>query len=98
MRLEYEEAESINRSLRNEGTGKVLVFLRHTYYLKVAFLYADPSASSEIHPSQYLKGEWLEMFHQQGVRWVVRSPEYPPAIGQPLYALEAQGKRPGGAR
>jgi Protein of unknown function (DUF1420) len=90
---EYGEAEFINRRLQNEGTGKVLVFLRHGYYLSVAFLYGDPSASWAIDPSQYRNpAEWLELFHQQGVLWVVRSPEYPPAIARPLYALETHGK------
>jgi hypothetical protein len=89
---EYGEAEFVNQTLQNEGAGKVLVFLRHNFYLNVPFLYADPSASWAIDPSQYRSSaEWLELFHQQGVVWVVRSPEYPLAIARPLYALEAHG-------
>jgi hypothetical protein len=90
---EYGETEFINRNLQKEGSGKVLMFLRHSYYLNVAFLYGDPSASWAIDPSQYRNAaEWLELFHKQGVRWVVRASEYPPAIARPLYALEAHGK------
>ena len=41
----------------------MLVFLRHSFYLNVAFLYADPSASWAIDPSQYRSSaEWLELF------------------------------------
>jgi hypothetical protein len=89
---EYGEAEFVNRTLENERSGKALVFMRHSYYLNVPFLYADPSASWAIDPSRYRSAaEWLELFRQQGVRWVVRSSDYPLAIARPLYSLEAHG-------
>src|SRR5439155_5317778 len=63
---EYGEAEFINQVLQNEGAGKALVFLRHSYYLNVPFLYADPSASWAVDPSRYRSSaEWLELFHEQ---------------------------------
>ena len=91
--VEYGVAEFVNRALQNPGTGKTLVFLRHSYYLNEPFLYADPAASWAIDPSEYRSAaEWLELFRRQGVHWVVRSPEYPLPIARPLYALEGQGK------
>ena len=90
---EYGVAEFVSRALQNGGTGKALVFLHHSYYLNVPFVYADPSASWAIDPSEYRSpAEWLELFRKQGVRWVVRSPEYPLPIARPLYALEGHGK------
>jgi len=90
---EYGVAEFVSRALQNGGTGKALVFLQHSYYLNVPFVYADPSASWAIDPSEYRSPtEWLELFRKQGVRWVVRSPEYPLPIARPLDALEVHGK------
>ena len=90
---EYQDAEVINQVLAGkESQGKVLVFLRHTYYLRVPFLYGDPTASWAVDPAKFqTPEEWRKLFRENGIRWVVRSPVYPPAIAAPLNALEAGG-------
>jgi hypothetical protein len=90
---EYEDAQFINDALAGEeAKGKALVFLRHTYYLRVPFLYGDPSASWNVDPSRLRTPEqWQEFFRGNGIHWVVRSPRYPEAIAAPLETLEARG-------
>ncbi len=90
---EYEDAEFVNQALADKSTqGKALVFLRHTYYLRVPFLYGDPSASWAVDPAKLrTPAQWRQMFRDNGVRWVVKSPVYPPPIAAPLNALEASG-------
>jgi hypothetical protein len=90
---EYEKAEFINDVLTGKvSEGKTLVFLRHVFYLRVPFLYGDPAASWAIDPSKFqTTGEWKALFKNEGIRWVVRSPEYPPTIAAPLLALEKNG-------
>jgi hypothetical protein len=91
---EYEETEFINRVLKGkEAQGLALVFLRHTYNLHVPFLYGDPSASWAVDPSRLRTSqEWQVFLLAHGIRWIVRSPDYPPAIADPLRELEAQGQ------
>jgi Dolichyl-phosphate-mannose-protein mannosyltransferase len=90
----FEEDEFINRTLQGtKGEDTTLVFRRHVYYLRVAYRYADPSASWAIDPTRLQNTEqWQQLFRDQRVRWVVRSPDYPLEIAGPLAALEAQGK------
>jgi hypothetical protein len=91
---QYEDSQFVNRTLQNrDAGGETLVFLRHVYYLRVPFLYADPSASWAIDPSRLRTAEqWRRLFKEQGVHWVLRAPDYPLEIAKPLVALEAQGK------
>jgi hypothetical protein len=91
---EYEKAQFINQVLGGkEAQGIALVFLRHTYNLRVPFLYGDPSASWAVDPARVrTPEEWQVFLHAQGIRWIVRSPDYPPAIAAPLRQLEAQGQ------
>jgi hypothetical protein len=90
---EYAQAEFINQTLAGREAGEVLVFLRHTYYLGVPFLYGDPSASWAIDPERLqTPEEWQGMFHEKGIRWVVRAPDFPGPIADPLNALELEGK------
>jgi hypothetical protein len=90
---DYGQTEFVNRVLeKKENPGTVLVFMRHLYYLHVPFLYADPSASWAIDPSVYRNPEeWRRLLRHNGVRWIVRSADYPPSIARPLQTLEAQG-------
>jgi len=91
---EYQAVEFVNQILaKPEPEGNTLVFLRHVFYLRVPFLYGNPAASWAIDPSRYkTPEEWMELFREQNVRWVVRSPEFPSEIAAPLDQLEAQGK------
>jgi hypothetical protein len=91
---EYEKVRFVNATLAGkEEDGKALVFLRHVYYLRVPFLYADPAACWAIDPARFqTANEWLELFREQGIAWVVRSPDYPAEIAKPLEELEARGE------
>jgi hypothetical protein len=91
---EYEKAQFINEALAGkESDGKTLVFLRHVYYLRVPFLYGDPAASWAVDPAKLQTAEeWRRLFREQGIRWVVRAPEYPTEIASPLLELEASGQ------
>ena len=91
---EYEKVRFVNEVLAGDENGdKALVFVRHLYYLRVPFLYGDPAASWAVDPSKLQTPEdWEALFHKEGIRWVVRSPEYPPMIAAPLDELEKRGK------
>jgi hypothetical protein len=91
---EYEKTEFISQVLKGrEGQGRALVFLRHAFRLRVPFLYGDPVASWAVDPSRLQTAQdWQVFLRAQDIRWVVRSPDYPPAIAAPLRELEAQGQ------
>ncbi|MGA9389183.1 MAG: hypothetical protein WBV69_01935 [Candidatus Sulfotelmatobacter sp.] len=90
----YEQAEFVNRALQAESReGKILVFFRHTYYLDVPFVYGDPYGSWAIDPERFKTPQaWRELFRKEKIRWVVRSPDYPDAIAEPLLELEKGGE------
>ena len=90
----YEQAEFVNRVLKGGlGEGKALVFFHHLYYLDVPFVYGDPDASWAVDPERFQTPEaWRELFRKEKIRWVVRSPEYPDSIAQPLGELEKEGE------
>src|SRR5487761_23441 len=89
----YEESQFVNQILAGAGNDeKTLVFMRHLYYLRVPFVYGNPSASWAIDPSRFqTPDEWKVFFRAQGIRWVVRTSTYPAEIAGPLLQLEAQG-------
>jgi hypothetical protein len=89
----FAETEFVNAVLDGKGsTGKVLVFFRHVYYLRVPFAYGDPVASWPVDPQRLNTPEaWKSFLRAQGMRWVVRAPDYPPTIAAPLQQLELSG-------
>ena len=91
---EYEKVRFINDVLGGTGNGgKALVFLRHVYYLRVPFLYGDPASAWAVDPSKLQTPEdWEALFRKEDIRWVVRSPKYPPMIAAPLEELEKRGE------
>src|SRR5262249_46852992 len=92
---EYQPIAFVNHALTEESTGeggRAAVFFRHLYYLHVPFVDCDPDASWAIDPTKLQQPEeWLALFREQRVRWVVRSGEYPDAVAAPLRALETSG-------
>lgn len=91
---EYAKSEFVNRALNNKGNGgKVLIFFRHTYYLQVPFVSGDPASSWLINPERLKTPEsWGILMQENGIHWVVRAPDYPPTISEPLHRLEVSGK------
>jgi len=90
---EYQDLEFIQQALSGkEQEGKTLTFLRHTYYLRVPYLYGDPMESWAMNPAKLQTREaWMRLFRSQNISWIVRAPEYPPIISAPLRELEASG-------
>lgn len=90
---EYQEAVAINQVLGSQTKGgKTLLFVRHLYYLDVPFLNGDPATSWMIDPDRLrTPRDWEGFFQREGIRFVVRSPEYPAAIRAPLTEMEAKG-------
>ena len=83
--------EGLSAATGNSG-GKTMVFVQHLYNLHVPFVDGDPNGSWAVDPQRLrTAGEWQAFFHQNGIRWVVRSPEYPASLAASLNQLEAIG-------
>jgi hypothetical protein len=91
---DYGKVRFVNEALSGRETeGKVLVFFRHTYGLNVQVAYGNPEASWAVDPGKLRDEEaWGELFQHEGIRWVVRSPQYPAAIRGPFEQMEADGE------
>ncbi len=91
---DFQTAEFVNEFLAGkENEGRVLVFFRHVYYLRVPFLYGHPAASWAVNPGLLqTPDQWQALFRAEHIRWVVRAPSYPPSVADPLRQLEASGK------
>ena len=89
---DYAKCEFLNQQLSGrEAEGKVLVFFRHVYYLRVPFIYGNPEASWAMDPSRLQKdADWLRLFRANGIRWIAREPELPHALREPLVRLEEE--------
>jgi hypothetical protein len=97
MAPDYRAVEFINRTLQPELTyvdaGNVMVFFRHRYYLRVPFVDGAPEYSWPMDPAVCDDPEkLLDVLHRLNVRWVVKSPDYPPALLAPFSRLEEEGK------
>jgi hypothetical protein len=91
---EYQVVETINRLLKDQASPRnaALVFIRHTYYLEVPYLNGDPGTSFVVNPDNLRTSrDWKEFFENQGIGYVVRSPNYPRAIEAPLIDMEKSG-------
>lgn len=90
---DYEVIEALNRHLGDQHSGqRTLVFVRHLYYLKIFYLNGDPGTSFEVDPERLKSSqEWKEFFKKNAIGYVVRTPDYPAAIAQPLLEMERDG-------
>ena len=90
---DYTRQEFVNAQLAGrEEEGKALVFFRHVYYLRVPYLHGNPESSWAIDPERLQTDEaWLQLFHENRIRWVVKDEEYPGPIRASLMRLEAEG-------
>ncbi|HVS88571.1 MAG TPA: glycosyltransferase family 39 protein [Candidatus Acidoferrum sp.] len=92
MAPDYNIATFVNRALAGQS-GKTVVFFRHLYYLRLPFLNANPATSWLMDPRRYSNpDQLLSLLREQDVRWVVKSPDYPPALRDAFSALERDGK------
>jgi hypothetical protein len=90
---DYTRQEFVNAQLAGwEVEGKALVFFRHVYYLRVPYLDGNPASSWAIDPERLQTDEaWLQLFHENRIRWVVKDEQYPSPIRASLMRLEAEG-------
>ncbi len=91
MAPDYQTARFVNAALEHRE-GKAIVFFSHLYYLRVPYMNGDPATSWAVHPDQLTSPTTLlEFLHEQDVRWVVKSPDYPPAVAAVFEECEKQG-------
>jgi hypothetical protein len=90
---DYEVVEAMNRLLGSQGNQeKALVFVRHLYYLNVPYVNGDPGTSFEVDPEHLRRREeWNAFFVKKDIGYVVRSPNYPAAVAEPLAQMERNG-------
>jgi hypothetical protein len=90
---DYQVTEAINQNLAIQDPHlRTLVFFRHTYYLSVPYLNANPDLGFEVDPSQLQTPDaWKQFFEEKNVGFVVRSPDYPKSIELPLLQMERDG-------
>jgi hypothetical protein len=91
---DYGLVEFINKTLEGtENRNKTMVFMQHVYYLRVPFVSGNPDASWTVDPQRLASRQsWRDFFRSENIRWIVRAPDYPPAIAAPLKQLEEEGE------
>jgi hypothetical protein len=90
---DYERSQFVNREIeRQRQPGRVLIFFRHLYYVRVPFFDGDPADSWQMNPASLTSSDaWASLFSRNQIRWVLKSPEYPEALADFLAALEKNG-------
>jgi len=90
---DYERSQFVNREVaRFAENGRVLVFFRHLYYLRVPVFSGDPENSWEANPAQLTTPQaWNAFFAKHQIRWVLKSPGYPETLADSLNRLETVG-------
>jgi hypothetical protein len=91
MAPDYQAAAFVNSALA-ERTGKALIFFRHSYYLRVPYENGDPGESWGMNPAALTDPQTLLAFlKEQGITWVVKSPEYPEPLAKVFEECEKEG-------
>jgi Dolichyl-phosphate-mannose-protein mannosyltransferase len=91
MAPDYQIASFVNERLAGKS-GRVMVFFRHLYYLRVPFENGNPNESWVLVPELYDRpGALLDFCREHNLRWVVKSPDYPPPLTRAFEQLEASG-------
>ncbi|HUK31271.1 MAG TPA: DUF1420 family protein [Candidatus Acidoferrum sp.] len=87
----YQEAAFVNATLEGKP-GAAMVFFRHVYYLRVNHMDGDPQSNWLMDPDKLAPPDsMLAFLRKSGVRWVVKTGDYPNAIRDPLQTLELTG-------
>lgn len=90
MAPDYRVVEFINHELHGRR-GKVMIFFRHVYYLQVAFVYGNPADSMQTGAvANQGPAQLLSLLRRLNVRWIVKSPDFPPALASAARKLEAE--------
>ncbi len=95
---DYQRSQFVNREmLRRAETGRVMVFFRHLYYLRVSYFNGDPNDSWEVNPATLnssaagWQARWQDLFTLHQIRWVLKAPDDPPQLKDALLQLEEKG-------
>jgi hypothetical protein len=87
----YQEISFANKVLDGKP-GVALVFFQHLYYLRTDFVVGDPVSNWNLYPEDYVTPEkmlvWLRKYD---VRWILKSPVYPPPVSDVMQRLESEG-------
>jgi hypothetical protein len=92
MAPNYQASTFINSEMAHRD-GKVLVFLRHLYYVRVPYMDGSPSSSWMMDPDRLTTPELLLAFlKEQNVHWVVKTSSYPEELAGVFEECEKEGK------
>jgi 4-amino-4-deoxy-L-arabinose transferase-like glycosyltransferase len=88
----YELSSFVSQALAEEHSDqRVLVFFRHLYYMRVPYLYGEPTGSWSVDPAVLRDAQsWRRFFREQRIAWVLRAPEYPNEVAPALLELESE--------
>jgi hypothetical protein len=94
---DYGIDEFIERALDAEPDraerGRVMVFYRHLYYLRIPFVEGAPENSWLMDPRALRDpSAMLTLLRRLEVRWIVKTDEYPEALEPTLTRMEREGK------
>jgi Protein of unknown function (DUF1420) len=97
MAPDYRVDEFIESTLRSEmdraDGGRVMVFYRHLYYLRVPFVEGAPEYSWLMNPSALNDPHVMfALLSRLDVRWIVRTEEYPETLDSVLSEMERTGQ------
>ncbi len=91
MAPDYQADMFVNSALA-QRTGKVLIFFRHTYYLRVPYEEGDPSRSWIMNEAVLENPQTLLAFlKEQDIHWIVKSPDYPARLAKVFGEFEKEG-------
>jgi hypothetical protein len=91
MAPEYQAAEFANSALAQRD-GKIFVYVRHMYYLRVPYVNGDPGTSWLVNPDLLTSPQMLlEFFREQDIRWVMKTDRYPPELARVFEESEKDG-------
>jgi hypothetical protein len=80
------------RKTEAAGHGGVLIFFRHLYYIRVPFSNGEPQTSWAVDPDKLKTATaWKSFLHENHIGYVLRAPEYPWQIAEPLQESETAG-------
>ena len=92
MAPDYPAAAFVNRSL-DGMEGRVMIFFRFPYYVRVPFELGDPSVSWLMNPSTLSEPPLtLRFLRQENIRWVVKLADYPAPFASTFQTLEREGE------
>ena len=94
MAPDYQYALFVNETLKDRTEterGKVMVFFRHLYYLRLPFVNGEPTSSWVIDPEKCGGADELfRTLQDANVKWIVKTPDYPTPLANAFNQLEVE--------